>query len=365
MFEAIVAGHVSLDLFPRLPGPIQLEPGKLVSVGPATISTGGAVTNTGLALHRLGVAVRLIGKVGEDLFGDAVVSALAREGLADSMIRAHGESTSYTIVINPPGVDRTFLHCAGANETFSAGDIPYDELPGARIFHFGYPPLMPAIYADGGRQLRAVFERVHRLGLATSLDMCALDPATEAGRIDWEVILARCLPFVDVFGPSIGELLYVLDRDAHADFQRDGFDSIELATLRALADRLVATGTATVMIKLGDRGLYLRTSGDTERMARFCEPLGLATEDWLAQELLAPCFEPRVLAGTTGSGDATSAGFLAALLRGADPAQAAAAATAVGACSVEAVDPTSGIPPWPVIERRMASGWPRSLLTIG
>ena len=71
--EVVVAGHVSLDVFPALRGSVTLEPGRLVEVGPAAFSTGGAVANTGLALHRLGVPVRLVGRVGADLFGRAVL----------------------------------------------------------------------------------------------------------------------------------------------------------------------------------------------------------------------------------------------------------------------------------------------------
>ena len=130
--DAVVAGHVSLDVFPALRGPVTLEPGRLVVVGPAVTSTGGAVTNTGLALHRLGVSVRLVGRVGADLFGRAVLDALAEHGerLADGMVVSAAEATSYTIVINPPGVDRSFLHCPGANRTFSALDVPYETLDG-------------------------------------------------------------------------------------------------------------------------------------------------------------------------------------------------------------------------------------------
>ena len=161
--DVVVAGHVSLDVFPALLGPVTLEPGRLVEVGPAAFSPGGAVTNTGLALHRLGVAVRLVGRVGADLFGQAVLGMLERcqEGLADGMVVEQTEVTSYTIVINPPGVDRSFLHCPGANQSFSADDVPYQQLTGTSFFHFGYPPLMPRMYAGGGEQLQRMFERVH------------------------------------------------------------------------------------------------------------------------------------------------------------------------------------------------------------
>jgi sugar/nucleoside kinase (ribokinase family) len=366
--EAVVAGHVSLDVFPALQGPVKLEPGRLVVVGPAVTSTGGAVTNTGLALHRLGVGVRLIGKVGDDLFGRAVLDALAEHGehLADDLIVSEDEATSYTIVINPPGVDRSFLHCPGANRTFSALDVPYETLEGTRLFHFGYPPLMPALYANGGVQLRDMFAQVQERGPATSLDVCQPDPEDEGGRVDWQEVLARTLPFVDVFAPSIDDLVFMLDPLAR-DRLLAGAEPIPVvdrALLAGFARSLTGMGACVVAIKLGAQGLYLRTTSDAARLQSFCDRLGLVADAWHDREVLSPCFEAGVVAGTTGSGDSTIAGLLAALLRGADPAGAATSATAVGACSVEAVDPTSGIPPWPRVAARLASGWRRLPVTI-
>ena len=302
-----------------------------------------------------------MGRVGDDLFGEAVRRSLAESGLADGISVAAGQATSYTIVVSPPGIDRTFLHCPGANETFGADDVPYERLRGTRVLHFGYPPLMPRMYAAGGAELRELFSRVQAEGPATSLDVCALDPDTDAGRVDWEEVLANTLPFVDVFAPSIEELLYMLDRPAHRGFLERGRASVDLAQLRSLGERLISMGSAVAMIKLGDQGLYVRTAADP---SRFCDRLRLTVGDWAASEVLSPCFIPRAVVGTTGSGDATVAGFLAALLRGAGPDEAATAATAVGACSVEAIDPTSGIPTWLEIERRIASGWPRQETSI-
>jgi len=359
----VVAGHISLDLYPRLLGPATLEPGRLVVVGPATISTGGVVANTGVALHRLGVRVRLVGKVGSDLFGRAVLDALASRDseLASDMIVSPGDVTSYTIVINPPGVDRSFLHCPGANQSFSAQDVRDELLAGVRLFHFGYPPLMREMYAAGGAQLRRMFQRVHSAGPATSLDLCALDPESEAGHVPWERVLSRALPFVDIFAPSIGELLFILDRPAHAQLEAGAELSavVDRQRLAELGDVVLGMGAAVAAIKLGDQGLYLRTARDTARISAFCDRIGLAADAWLGREVLAPCFAARSVAGTTGSGDCTIGGLLAALLRGEDPAGAATSAAAVGACSVEGVDPASAIPPWPDVAARIAHGWPR------
>jgi sugar/nucleoside kinase (ribokinase family) len=366
--EVVVAGHVCLDVIPVLSGPARLEPGRLLEIGPAEMSTGGAVPNIGLTLHRLGVPVRLMGKVGDDLFGRAVLQALeARDPeLAGDMVVRPGEITSYSIVISPPGLDRCFLHCSGANDTFTAADVSYGELASARVFHFGYPPIMRAMYADGGSELRRMLARARDAGPAISLDMCRPDPDGDAGRVDWRQLLEETLPLVDVFVPSIEELLFMLDRDAYG--RLDGgaaeTDVVDLASLRRLGDQLLGMGTAVVAIKLGEHGLYVRTSASRSRVQAFCDRLSLDPDEWCDREVVSPCFRARRVAGTTGAGDCTIAGFLAALLRGEGPAQAATSATAVGASSVEAPDATSGVPPWPELAARVRAGWARDPIRI-
>jgi sugar/nucleoside kinase (ribokinase family) len=328
--EAIVAGHLCLDIIPAFPGPVgdlarAMKPGALVEVGPAAMSTGGAVSNTGLALHRLGIRTRLMGKIGDDEFGRIIREFVRRidPALAGGLIVAPGETSSYTVVVNPPDVDRIFLHCAGANATFEAGDVRDEALRGARLFHFGYPPLMRRTYADGGRDLESLFRRAKALGLTTSLDLSLPDPQSPAARADWAGILRRTLPHVDVFLPSLDEMRLLLGWRGER--------------LRELTGRLRGWGARIAGVKLGDEGLFV---------------------DWGADTFRAPCFKVRV-AGTTGAGDATIAGFLAGLLKGLPPAEVVTAAVAVGACSCEAPDATSGIRPWDEVQARIRSGWPR------
>jgi len=352
--QVVVAGHICLDIIPVLTAVPDLRPGSLVEAGPAALSTGGPVGNVGLALHRLGVPVRLMGKIGDDVFGRALLGVLRDHGpnLADGMIVTPGETTSYSVVFNPPGVDRTFLHCPGANHTFGAADIPFDRLGGTRILHFGYPPVMRRFYSDGGAELHGLLSKVRERGLVTSLDVCQPDPHSEAGRVDWAGLLARALPAVDVFAPSFDELCYMmLGPNARV--------RLDLGQLRALADRVLAMGPVIVALKLGDQGLYVRTSGEHARLERLCDTLALDPVIWRDREVLAPCFRAARIAGTTGSGDCTIAGLLAALLRGEDPVRLATSATAVGACSVEAPDATGGVPRWPDVAARLAAGWSR------
>lgn len=355
--QVIVAGHVCLDLIPLFdptaPAPA-LTPGTLVHVGPAMRSTGGAVSNTGIALHRLGVPVTLMGKVGDDLFGGEVMRLLGGHGraLTAGMAVAPGEVTSYSIVISPPGVDRTFLHCPGTNDTFGPDDMRWDHARGARLLHFGYPPIMRRLYADGGEAMAAIFAEARRRGMATSLDFCGIDPASDAGRVDWAAWLARVLPHVDVFLPSQDEILAALR-------QREDESSPEPTRLARVADELIRLGVAVVVLKMGEAGLLLRTTDNLDRLRAVGGGLFAANaERWVAREIASPCFDANVV-GTTGSGDCTIAGFLAALLRGEGPEATAETACAVGACSVEAADATSGVPAWEKVDHRIAAGWPR------
>ena len=372
--DVVVAGHICLDLIPSF-GETEADlralmtPGKLFNVGPLTTATGGTVSNTGLALRRLGLPARLMGKVGDDLVGRAILDALRSRdpGAAEGMIVAEGRPSSYTIVINPRGVDRIFLHCPGANDTFGADDVDYDEVASAKLFHFGYPPLMRRMYADGGRELQTIFRRVGERGVVTSLDMAYPDPASEAGGAPWLAILERVLPHVDVFLPSFEETLFMLDRERFGRIEKErGGDLIsgaEGALLDELAGRLIGLGCAVVGLKLGDQGLYLRTTGEAARVAPLAARLGLAAGSWVDRELLSPCFEVEV-AGTTGSGDCTIAGFLAGMLHRLSPEEAMSSAVAVGACNVEQADATSGIPPWEAVQRRIGAGWGRRPLSI-
>ncbi|WP_437221775.1 carbohydrate kinase family protein [Planctomicrobium sp. SH661] len=364
----IVAGHVCLDVIPTFvhregqPAPAIL-PGYLINVGPAVRSTGGAVSNTGLALHRLGTPVRLLGKIGDDLFGEEILRLLDAQGpgLSQGMVRVPGETTSYSIVINPPGVDRTFLHCPGANDTFVADEVQVESLADASLFHFGYPPLMQRMYADDGRELAALLQKVHAAGLTVSLDLCMVDPQSPAGQVNWHSLLRRVLPSVDLFCPSVDELMFMLDRPA---FDRavaaDGFDParhVNRDLLRQLSAESLKLGAGAVLIKLGNQGIYLRTSADQQRLESMGRGMPADIAAWTNREIYSPCFAVDVV-GTTGSGDCTIAGFLSAFARGDAPETCVQCAVAVGAASVEAADAVSGVRPWSQIASRIAAGWP-------
>lgn len=337
-YDAVVAGHICLDVIPDLPvgaqrdGEMLLRPGHLTEAGPLVFATGGAVSNTGLALHKLGISTQLMGKVGDDLLGQAVRERIVSYGphLAEGMVIDRTVNTSYTIIINPPGVDRIFLHCPGANDTFSADDVRYDVVAGARVFHFGYPPLMKRMFQDNGAQLLQIFRRVAEMGVTTSLDTALPDPTSAAGRANWGVILRAVLPYVDIFLPSIEESLYMLRRRTFEEFclatGSDGFlASITPSLLSDLSRDLLEMGATIVGFKLGDRGLYVRTAAQPS-----IEAIGAARPS-----------NPAVWAN-----------------------RALTTAVAVGACNVEAADALSGVRPWEEMWLRVKEGWARHALAL-
>ncbi len=371
-FSAVVAGHICLDMIPNLehlkPGQFSemFKPGRLIVAGAVTFAPGGPVPNTGIAMHRLGVPVDLIARVGADPFGQIVREIIAARGprLAEGIRADDRSATSYTVIICPPGMDRFFLHCPGTNDIFSAGDIDYNRVAQAGMFHFGYPPIMRRMYMEGGAGLEEVYRRAKATGVTTALDMTLPDPSSPGGQADWAAILGRVLPYVDIFLPSIEELLFMLRRQTYDDLSGAG-DLLEQVTPELLADvssQLLRLGVKMALIKLGERGLYLRTAG-VERLSRMgrAAPADLAA--WANQELWAPCFQVEVV-GTTGAGDAAIAGFLSGLLRDVPPLQAMLAAAGVGACDVEAADATSGIRTWEATLQRIASGWPQHAMTL-
>jgi len=223
--KVIAAGHICLDITPVFPEMKAesldqvLSPGKLLQMDRADVHTGGAVANTGLAMKKLGADVRLAGKIGKDAFGDLILNILKKYDAQEGMTVSEGESTSYSVILAVPGIDRIFLHNPGANDSFCADDISDELLKDAALFHFGYPPLMRSMYQNDGQELVKLLQKVKRAGTAVSLDMAAVDPGSEPGKADWKTILEKTLPFVDFFVPSAEELCYMLDRERFYQWQ--------------------------------------------------------------------------------------------------------------------------------------------------
>ena len=363
--KMIAAGHICIDITPMFPRGVRcrelgdlLIPGKLINMDGADIHTGGSVANTGLALKKLGADVRLLGKVGSDAFGGMIASILEEYGTGGLIVDGES-STSYSVVLAVPGVDRIFLHDPGANNTFSNADIPEEALEDVGLFHIGYPPVMRKLYENGGAELAAILQRMKAHGIATSMDMTNVDPNSEAGKLDWEKLLANVLPHTDFFVPSFEELCFMLDRPRYEKLSQggdmtEGLDLIE--DVRPLAKRCLELGCRAVLIKCGVSGMYLMTAG-YEKMREVGANLGLDPVIWSSRDTGHFCFKADQVLSGTGAGDTSIAAFLMAAASGKDPQWCVALAAAEGACAVTTYDALSGLKSLEELENRILSGW--------
>lgn len=351
----MVAGHICLDMTPQFPPHADgsLTPGTLVRVSSMHYSVGGTVGNTGLALHQLGVNTRLLAQVGVDLHGNTILDILRAlsPDLANDMMKVQGETTSYSVVIAPPNVDRLFLHCPGCNDNFKTDNITLTSNMGIKLLHFGYPPVMKTVYENRGKTLVDLFIKAHDAGIVTSLDMCSVDPNSDAGQVDWRDWLEQVLPYVDIFVPSLDEVLFILGLPTQ--------EQPTIAVLQQVADQLIAWGARIVMLKLGAYGVYLQTTTDSEKLAAMQSILS-DTDAWAGQSMYASCYAVDVVS-TNGAGDYTIAGFLTGLLAGQNPTDAMQSAVGVGASHVQS--PTT-LPDWHSIQQHIQSGWPHLAITI-
>lgn len=366
--KIVAAGHVCLDITPvffdshvRQVDEL-LMPGKLINIDTADVHTGGSVSNTGLAMKILGANVSLAGKVGDDAFGSIVKKIFEEYHASDGLIISEGESTSYSVILAIPGIDRIFLHHNGANNTFLAEDIPMDTLKDAALFHFGYPPLMRNMYLNEGNELVKVLKKAKDAGAAISLDMAAVDQAAEVGKAPWDLILKKVIPLTDFFVPSVEELCYMLDRERFMQWQeragsRDITEILDLdEDIRPLADKCMELGAKVLLIKCGAPGIYYRTAGEEvlERISRRTE---LNSREWADKEGFEKSYIPEQILSGTGAGDTTIAAFLTAMLDGYSFEDCMHLAAGTGASCVEAYDALSGLRNFDELLTKINAGW--------
>jgi sugar/nucleoside kinase (ribokinase family) len=374
--DAVVAGHICIDIIPTFPklaaktmGQI-FVPGTLIKIGAAAISTGGPVSNTGLALKQLGINIALIAKVADDFFGTAIINLLKKTEMDKgiSIVEPKNEVSSYTLALAPPGFDRMFLHNPGTNNTFGYSDINFELVKQAKLFHLGYPPSMRRMYQNDGIEMAKIFEKVKRLGVTTSLDMSLPDPESESGKADWNKILKNTLPYVDIFLPSVEETLYMLDKKKFFQIKKltkghQMLDAIPAELYTRMAEICLDYGSKIVGLKCAHKGMYLRTADE-----KSLTQIGIAKPNnlklWAKRELWEPSYHIEPIASATGSGDSAIAGFLAAYLRGKSVETCLRYTCAVGGDNLYALDALSSIRNWKETTNQIQSGWEKNKLMI-
>jgi sugar/nucleoside kinase (ribokinase family) len=368
--DVLAAGHLCLDLIPAFTLKEKVDsinavliPGKMINMGDCVVVGGGPVTNAGVSIKRLGPKVELMGKMGDDDFGKLILRWYEEhEGHFEGLEMVPGESTSYTIAICIPGIDRFYLHHCGANDTFGIADVNFDIVRRAKSFLFGYPPWMKKIYENNGGELTKILKRVKELDVTTVLDLSLPDTESEAGRQDWEAILTDWIPLSDIMVPSAEEIFFFLEKDKFLKKKaalgpRDTvLDHLSAAEISGVAKKMIDMGCGAAMVKCGHRGLYLRTAG-VERLEKFGAVKPADMENWAERELWFPVYQEEKFVGALGSGDAAIAGFLSAFVRGHTLESCLRYGNAAGSMNVTVPDGLTWNKGFDDLTRRIEAGW--------
>ena len=375
--EIVAAGHTCLDLIPAftIEGKVDkmtdvLVPGKMINMGKCVVVGGGPVTNAGVSIRRLGVNTELIGKIGDDDFGKQILQWYEEhEGHFKGIKMVEGESTSYTIAICIPGIDRFYLHHCGANDTFGYDDMDFDLVKRSKLMLFGYPPWMKKLYDNTGAQLTKILKKTKELGTTTALDLSIPDVNSPAGQVDWKAILNDWVPLSDIMVPSAEEVFFFLYKDKFLDIKanlgpKDSvLDHMTVADISTLGSDLIEMGAAIAMVKCGHRGLYIRTAGQ-ERLAKLGAAGCSDPENWANRELWFPVYEEEKFVGALGSGDSAIAGFLSAFVWGHTIESSLRYANAAGSMNVTVPDGLTWNKGFDDLTKRIESGWKTKKLKI-
>jgi sugar/nucleoside kinase (ribokinase family) len=368
--EIVAAGHTCLDLIPAftIEGTVDkmtdvLVPGKMINMGECVVVGGGPVTNAGVSIRRLGVKTELIGKVGNDDFGKEILSWYEEhEGHFKGIHMVEGESTSYTIAICIPGIDRFYLHHTGANDTFCYDDMDFDLVQRSKLMLFGYPPWMKKLYENTGKELTGILKKTKELGTTIALDLSLPDVDGYGDNIDWYSIVKNWIPLSDIMVPSAEEIFYFLykekflEKKAKLGPKESVLDHMTVKEISTMGNDLLQMGTAIAMIKCGHRGLYIRTA-DKGRLMKMGAAKCSDLENWTNRELWFPVYQEEKFVGALGSGDAAIAGFLSAFVWNHSIESCLRYANAAGSMNVTVPDGLTWNKGFDDLTRRIASGW--------
>ncbi len=216
-----VFGSINMDLVVRAERFAQ--PGETLSASAFFTAPGGKGANQAVAAARLGAAVRMVGRVGNDVFGTALIASLKENGVDGSCVESlPGPSGVALITVDAAG-QNTILVAAGANARLSEQD---------------------------GQRLEHMLEAGDILLLQLETPMPGVIAAARAARNKGALVILDPAPAV----PIPEELVWLVDiitpNQSEAGVLLGGIVEDPGQT----AQRLYSMGFKRVLLKLGEQG---------------------------------------------------------------------------------------------------------------
>ncbi len=290
----LVVGSINMDLAVRasrlpLPGETLLGSG-------FACSPGGKGGNQAVAVARLGGTCRMLGRVGDDLFGRQLMENLTAEGVhCDDLLVTTDASSGVAMIVVDTAGENAIIVDSGANAMLTPDDI-FD-----REETFAQADLILLQLELPLPTVRAAMEIANRHHCKIMLD-----PAPVPRTMPDELLQ------VDILSPNAGEAEAIT-----------GVKIIEERLAKNVALDLIARGARTAVLKLGSRGsLVVMDDGHFYSVPAH----KVIVED------------------TTGAGDAFSAAFALAAARGESDHHAAKVANAAGAIACTRLGAQSAMP---------------------
>ena len=286
MKSIVVVGSVNLDLVCR--GQRIPAPGETVTGVEFRTFHGGKGANQAVAIGRLGYPVSMVAKVGDDEFGSRLRRGLEEAKLdVEAVGTARGTASGVALISVDAQGQNSITVVPGANGKVQPRDLD-KALP--RLRSAGIILAQLEIPIETVEHLSTIAER-YQVPLM-------LDPAP-ARRLS-----ADLLRRVTYLTPNESEATALCGT---------AIGDLTPQTAAGYAEKLLKTGAANVIIKMGGHGAYV-AGGD-----------GVRTH--------VPGFKVKVV-DSTAAGDAFNGGLAVALMRGKNLVEAVRFAAAVGAVSV-------------------------------
>jgi ribokinase len=286
------------------------RPGESLQAQSFTLEAGGKGFNLAVGARRLGAAVDGVLAVGDDFFSQLARPALANAGLSSDMLCIYPGATGSGIGFTDKAGENCLAVFPGANLSLSAADIRAKREAIARA------RLVLAQFEIGDEPIAEAFRLARDAGALT-----LLNPSP------WRDVPAETLAHTSILvlnrveAVHIGAALRMVDAGGAA--------SADAASLRSLAQQLLAHGPETVIVTLGAEGaLACRRGGAT---------------------LHQPAFAVDVV-DTLGAGDAFSAGLAVGLAEDRPFEECLTRAAACGAMAARRLGVLKALPDRPELE---------------
>jgi ribokinase len=305
MPHIVVVGSLNMDLVvevPTMPLPGETVLGKNFATFP-----GGKGANQAVAAARLGAQVSLIGRVGQDAFGDQLLTSAQADGINVSHVgRDESAATGVAMIVVDDEGQNSIAVASGANFCLTADHVREAWRALEEIDILVMPLETPL------ETIATAIELAHQGGTTV-----VLNPAPARSLPD------KILASVDVLVPNEPETA-----------QLTGMSIGTMEEKRDAARELLALGVGNVVLTLGSHGA-LALDGKTEQFS------------------MVPAYPVEVV-DTTAAGDAFVAGLAVGLGEGKSLQEAVQFANVVGAFAVTKLGAQPSMPTRDEVEQFLA-----------